>query len=254
VLERRAFRFEELVMTISIRTALILILAAAILALPGCGGKESMASRSEAAFREAQAKGLPIDKGEHGGHQNSEAGEMSHPETGDMKGMDMSGMKPGGMKSKDMSTMKHGDMKGMNMSTSKHGDMKGMDMSGMKHGDMKGMDMSAMKHGDMKGMDMSGTKPGDMKGMDMTGVEMSPVVPQPLALQPKPGEAATTLRADPLDAPAMSSVTAAQQSGKMNTAMASGEGGMTMSMGSYVQHDVGRQSSSSEPMKKKVKK
>ncbi|MEO6260434.1 MAG: heavy metal-binding domain-containing protein, partial [Thermoanaerobaculia bacterium] len=142
--------------------------------------------------------------------------------------------------------MKHGDMKGMDMSGMKHGDMKGMDMSGMKHGDMKGMDMSNMKHGDMKGMDMSGMKHGDMKGM--AGMDMSPVVPQPKALQAKAGETASTLRSDPLDAPATSSVTAAQQSSAMNQEMASGSG-MSMSMGTYVQRDVGRPSSGASPMK-----
>ena len=77
---------------------------------------------------------------------------------------------------------------------------------------------------------------------------MTPVVPQPKALQAKPGETAATLLSDPLDRPAASSVSTAQQSAEMNGAMVSG-GGMTMAMGSYVQRDVGRPSSSPEPMK-----
>jgi len=97
-------------------------------------------------------------------------------------------------------------------------------------------------------MDMSGLKHGDMKGMDMSGMEMSPVVPQPKALQAKPGETAATLQADPLDAPASSSIASARQSGDMNMSMGSDEG-MSMSMNSYVQHDVGRDTSSSDPMK-----
>ena len=168
-----------------------------------------------------------------------------------MEGMDhstMSGMKPDVMKGMDMSGMKHGEMKGMDMSGMKHGDMKSTGMSGMKHGDMKGMDMSGMKHGDMKGMDMSGMKHGDMKGMDMSGMAMTPVVPQPKALQAKPGETAATLLSDPLDRPAASSVSSAQQSAEMNQAMGSG-GGMTMAMGSYVQRDVGQPSSSPEKLK-----
>jgi len=87
-----------------------------------------------------------------------------------------------------------------------------------------------------------------MKGMDMAGMEMSPVVPQPKALQARPGETAATLQADPLDAPASSSIASARQSGDMNMSMGSDEG-MSMSMSSYVQHDVGRDTSSSDQMK-----
>src|SRR5687767_9165987 len=44
----------------------------AVIVLAGCGGKESVASKSAAAFREAQAKGTPIGGGhEHGGHEAS---------------------------------------------------------------------------------------------------------------------------------------------------------------------------------------
>ena len=242
--------------------------------LVACGDRHTMAMKSQKAFEEAQKNGTPIARGGHGGHTAMSSDEMSRmPGSGAaatssapngmegmdhstmsamkpdaMKGMDMSGMKHGEMKGMDMSGMKHGDMKGTGMSGMKHGDMKGMDMSGMKHGDMKGMDMSGMKHGDMKGMDMSGMKHGDMKGMDMSGMAMTPVVPQPKALQAKPGETAATLLSDPLDRPAASSVSSAQQSAEMNQAMGSG-GGMTMAMGSYVQRDVGQPSSSPEKLK-----
>jgi hypothetical protein len=42
------------------------------IALAGCGGRESVASKSAAAYREAQAKGVPVGGGhEHGGHEAS---------------------------------------------------------------------------------------------------------------------------------------------------------------------------------------
>ena len=205
------------------RTLVLGCTAATVLALlVACGGDhETMAMKSQKAFDDAQKKGIPIAKGGHGGHTAMGSEEMS--------GMGGSGT--------DAAT-----------SSPSSSGMKGMDMSGMKHGDMKGMDMSGMKHGDMKGMDMSGMKHGDMKGMNMSGMEMSPVVPQPKALQARPGETATTLRADPLDAPATSSVTAARESSAMNQEMASGSG-MSMSMGTYVQQDVGRPFSGTSPMK-----
>ena len=250
-------RFTELSRT----TALSCTVTLAATLLVACGDHHTMAMKSQKAFEEAQKNGTPIAQGGHGGHTAMSSDEMSRmPGSGaattssapnGMEGMDhstRSGMKPDAMNGMDMSGMKHGDMKGMDMSGMKHGDMKGMDMSGMKHGDMKGMDMSGMKHGDMKGMDMSAMKHGDMKGMAMSGMAMTPVVPQPKALQAKPGETAATLLSDPLDRPAASSVSTAQQSAEMNGAMVSG-GGMTMAMGSYVQRDVGRPSSSPEPMK-----
>src|SRR5688572_30324155 len=46
-----------------------MVLTAAALILAACGGDESTASKSAAAFREAQAKGVPVGGGhEHGGH------------------------------------------------------------------------------------------------------------------------------------------------------------------------------------------
>jgi Heavy metal binding domain len=215
----------------------------------GCGDRgdhQTMATKSQAAFEEAQKKGIPIGKNAHGGHNSMGGEEMSGMHggeaaatsgggaTGAMAGMDMSGSKSG--------------MKGMDMSGSRSTGMKGMDMSGSRSTGMKGMDMSGSRSAGMKGMDMSGSRSAGMKGMDMSGTPMSPVVPQPTALQPRAGETAATLRADPRDTPAPSSVTSAQQSVEMNREMASGNGAMAMSMGSYVQHDVGRSSSGSEQM------
>ena len=53
----------------------------------GCGGKQSVASKSAAAYQEALKKGVPIGEGSHGGHVASEKGGMA--------GMDHSKMKQG---------------------------------------------------------------------------------------------------------------------------------------------------------------
>ena len=220
-------------MKISVHPAIRRLVAtlAAVLALYACGARQSVASRSAAAFREAQAKGIPIDKGGHGGHENA-------PESSDTKGTNLAGSEPGGMTGMNMSGSKSGSMTGMNMSGSKSGSMAGMNMSGSKSGGMAGMDMSGSKSGGMAGMNMSGSKSGGMAGMNMSGSDMSAIVPQPEALQARPGETADTLRADPLDAPASTSLAAAARPAE--------NGEMMMPMGHYVQHDVGGQPSAGD--------
>ena len=64
-----------------------LLLVAPALFLLACGGDQSMASKSAAAYREAQAKGVPVGGGhEHGGHEAATATggtvEMHHPTHG----------------------------------------------------------------------------------------------------------------------------------------------------------------------------
>ena len=115
------------------------ILATAV----GCGGRESMASKSAAAYGEAVRKGEPVGGG-HGGHKGSEATTDST-----MAGMDHSQMK--GMDQGQMKGMDHSQMKGMDHSQTKgmdHPQMKGMDhsqMKGMDHSQMRGM--AGMQHG-----------------------------------------------------------------------------------------------------------
>ncbi|MDL2718933.1 MAG: hypothetical protein PT977_14385, partial [Acidobacteriota bacterium] len=116
----------------SVRPAAVAALA--LLLAVGCGGKQSVASKSAAAYQEALKKGLPIGEGSHGGHVASEKGGMA--------GMEHSKIKPGaGMAGMDHSKMKQG------------GGMAGMDHSKMKQGGgMTDMDHSKMKGGGMAGM------------------------------------------------------------------------------------------------------
>src|SRR2546430_169408 len=80
-----------------------LIAVAAVFA--ACRGKPSMASRSAAAYAEAQKKGIPVTAGEHGGH----AAEEATPSASDHSGME-------GMNHATMTGMDHSTMSGMDHS------------------------------------------------------------------------------------------------------------------------------------------
>ncbi len=169
---------------------------AALVALAGCGGKQSMASRSAAAFAEAQKKGIPVTPGEHGGHAaatpaaHAEQGSMKEMSHAAMPGMDHSAMKMPGMQHegmKSMPGMHHGamhDMAGMD-----HGAMH--DMAGMDHGAMSS-DMAGMHHGGMQHHMPEMTHPAE--------VSINTEAPRSSAamatVQP-----ATTLQQDELDRP-----------------------------------------------------
>ncbi len=178
----------------------------------GCGGKQSVASKSAAAYQEALKKGVPIGEGSHGGHVASEKGGMA--------GMDHSKMKQGGGMD-GMAGMDHSKMK------------QGSGMSGMSG--MEGMDHSKMKQGgSMAGMDHS-----KMQGGMTMGDPATAAIVADKSASPTAGKPAAILSPDPLDAPAATAVEDAQRSKQMNEAMASGDG-MTTSHGNYVQKDAGR--------------
>jgi Heavy metal binding domain len=209
----------------------------ALAALVGCKGEPSVASRSAAAFREAQKKGETFEGAAHGHGAMTPGGgqEMpgTAPESGGaaghsgmaMEGMDHSGMAMGG---KDQS----GKAEGMDHSKMGRG---GMDHSGMTMG---GKDQS----GQAEGMDHSKMGQGGMDHSGMTMGGMDPAEPAPIAASP--GQPAATLRPDSLDAPAATSVTDAQRSAEMAEEM-TGMGGMDMGghsghgSGTYRQIDAG---------------
>jgi hypothetical protein len=180
-----------------------------VLLAVGCGGKQSVASKSAAAYREAREKGLPVGEGVHGGHAASEKGGMA--------GMDHSKMQQGGMAGMDRSKMQQGGMAGMDRSKIKQGG----GMAGMA-----GMDHSKLKQGE------------GMNSMAMGDPATAAIVADKSAAA-MPGKAAAILSPDPLDAPAATAAEDAQRSARMNEMMASGDG-MTMSPGNYVHKDAGR--------------
>ncbi|MEK6375948.1 MAG: hypothetical protein AABO58_24995 [Acidobacteriota bacterium] len=159
----------------------------AVAPLVGCGGKQTMASKSAAAYTEAQKKGLKAAAGgEHGGHvAESGAAEAPHSEMAGMDHSKMSGMDHSNMPGMDHSTMDHSKMSGMD-----HSKMPQMDHSKMDHKNMPPMqhDMSAMEHGAMQ--HAPSAPPPDIRlGAPTTNAEIAQTRP------------AATLRQDEFDAP-----------------------------------------------------
>ena len=171
----------------------------ALLLLPvACGGKQTVASKSAQAFREAQKDGAPGGEA-HGGHGAAAGDRTATDATEDhatMSGMDHSTMSTGtgampGMDHSNMPGMESGrSMAGMDHSKVNPGQrMAGMDHSKMKPGQsMAGMDHSKMQSDQaMTGMDHSRMQPGQsMAGMDhskmqpgqpMTGMDHSKMKP-----------------------------------------------------------------------------
>ena len=228
-----------------VRTLTRVVALIAAIGVAGCGGKQTMASKSAAAFDEAKKKGIPIAAGEHGGH-SAEPGTkhagvatdtghstmtMNHStmtgmDHGAMPGMDhsqmphadhakMDGMDHSGMAGMDHSKMDHSNMPGMQHGSSGAGahEMAGMDhskMPGMQHGSpgSGGHDRAAMGHAAMPGMDHS----------KMAGMQHGSSTTAPLVIAPPTTNAAiaqtqpaATLRADDFDAPAPAAIDEAKK-------------------------------------------
>ena len=207
-------------------TVKLLSLAAslAVLLATACGGKQGVASKSNAAYQEAQKKGLPVGEAVHGGHAAAEDAPMA--------GMDHSKMDQG-----DMTGMEH---------PKRQGSMVGMDHSRIQAGAKAGsMDHSKMEPGSMGGMDHPKMDQGGMAGMDHSKMEqhamgdpLTAAIVTDKSAEPMRGESATTLMSDPLDAPATTALVDAERSAEMAQMMTSG--GHGMSHGSYVHQDAGR--------------
>ncbi len=145
----------------SSRASLVVAGLAVVLISTACGGRQSTASKSAAAYADAKSKGVDVGGG-HGGHGGDPQA------AGDMAGMDHSTMQPGSMDGMDHSQMKSGSMAGMDHSKMEPGNMAAMDHSQMEPGNMAAMDHSQMEPGSMEGMDHSQMEPG-MAGMQHGG-------------------------------------------------------------------------------------
>jgi hypothetical protein len=208
------------------RAGVILLAIGVTLLALSCGGKQSMASKSAAEYREAVAKGIPVGSGGHGGH-TAEAGatasgglpdmsSMNHGSMDSMPGMDHSKMQHGSSPSMaNMPGMQNGSKSGINQSQVSHGSMAGMDHSQMQHGSTGTMaNMPGMQHGSMPGMS-------NMPGVQHGATAVAPVLPAPTSssgiAQLSPS---ATLRPDSFDQPAPVAVAEANKAGA--------EGGHTM--------------------------
>ena len=224
---------------------------AALVALAGCGKDPSVASRSAAAFREAQTKGETFE-GAAGSHGH---GALTPGGGQDRSGMDMEGKDHSDMAMEGMdhsgTAMKGQDHSGMDMGRKDHSgmEMKGKDHSGMAMGGKghSGMAMGGKGHSgmDMEGEGHSGMAMGSMdhSGMAMGGKNPSagpPAVAPPLTALP--GQPVRTLTSDPLDSPAATSVLDAQRSAEMAAEMSGGGmgGHEGHGGGTYRQVDAGR--------------
>jgi uncharacterized protein involved in copper resistance len=145
----------------------------AALAVIACGGRQTTASKSAAAYDEAKQKGIPIAAGEHGGHSAEAAAEPAAAATptatnhAAMPGMDHSTM--AGTDHAKMPGMQHG-ASGSGGHTMDHSAMAGMDhskMPGMQHG-ASNSGGHTMDHSAMAGMDHS-RMPGMQQGAPGSG-------------------------------------------------------------------------------------
>ena len=145
------------------------VFAIAAFCLAACGEKQTIASKSAAAYRDAVARGVPVGSGGHvhGGHEHKEntTGDQTSP------GMEMSVMKMSARASTE-------SVAGIGHGTATHGgtampEMQGM--SGMQHGSRTAMDHSQHRSSSstnaMPGMQM-GTSSQPMSGMaGMSGMD-----------------------------------------------------------------------------------
>lgn len=216
-----------------IRTTAIgsMIAIALMLFLPACGGKQTVASKSADAFREAQKKGTPIGGEGHGGHSagGDDHGAMTDS-AGDhstMTGMEHSTATAGsqdGTAGMDHSKMQQGQstgrnhptMAGMVQSTTTASSQDGMAAMDHSKMNMGGQDKAAaMQHGNpQQGQQpMAGMDHGRMPGMQHgAGAARSVVMSAPTTsaeMQQLRPEA--TLRADDFDAPVPISVSEAMK-------------------------------------------
>ncbi|MEO8347281.1 MAG: hypothetical protein ABI610_00095 [Acidobacteriota bacterium] len=233
-------------MIVAILVAVVAGVVIAMVALLG-GGKRTVASRSAAAFEEAQLKGIPVGEAAHGGHSAVSPGgghaemEMSGQGRMDMPGQGESGTPGHGRHAMAGSTTSGSSPHaGMHYGTTAPGSTADPSShAGMQHG------TPAPRRGALQP-----TIEGSAGHAGHGGAEQAPA-DGPGGAQPellakaavaRPGQPAATLEPDSLDAPAATSQIDAKRSAEMAARMESGGHGMTHGTGSYSQLDAGRES------------
>jgi hypothetical protein len=239
----------------------------------GCGGDQTTASKSAAAFDEAQRKGATPSGGEAHGHHGAAEGTKGGSAAGQDKSPEHAGHDAGGSAaSRRGATMDHSRMAGMdhgNMAQSGTTTTRGQAPRSQGRAPVAGMDHSKMDHSNMPGMagaqrprsgstpagtpsqprapqasaPMTATDHANMPGMDhssmaQASVGAAPPVPERPAAVANPDQLVATLRPDPLDVPEPTAIREAARSAEMAQQMAGG--GHGMSHGTYRQIDAGR--------------
>lgn len=201
-------------------------LAAGVLALAaliGCGREESVASKSAAAFEEAQKRGETFGGGgHHGGHGAAESSPMSQEKAaGEEHARHGDGHSGGDAGSVVAATQHQHGHAGMGQPQGAQG-AQPADHSMMGHGEAAHAGGHA-GHGAPAPQAPAGHAGHSPSG---GGTPSAPVATLPT--QP-----ASILRPDALDAPAAASVADAQRSAEMNQAMSGSTGGRTGDHGGY---------------------
>lgn len=244
----------------------------ALAVLAGCGSEPSVASRSAAAFREAQEKGqTPAGGHDHGGHgATASGGGHEHGEHGTTDAPDASAAAAGhqdhsggghanhGGGAADHSTMDHGSGHSVQEHTApQHGGHEGhgkaapdAEQAGSTghtgHSGHEGHAAAAPVQPDQTqppAQDDHSGHAGHAPSPAGQSTGSTPSAPEPVAVPA--GQPAKTLSPDPLDSPADTSVTDAQRSAEMAQGMSGGHGehgghGGHGATGTYRHVDVGR--------------
>ena len=202
-----------------------------------CGGDQTTASKSAAAFDAAVKQGVMPAPGEaHGGH--GQVGHAAH-----------SGAASDSHDGSSVVGMDHSRMPGMGTASGAHPAAgAGSSMAGMDHSRMPGMGTAPGAHPAAgAGSSMAGMDHSRMPGMDHTnmaatqGLKMAPPAPEPPTAAARPGQTAATLRPTELDQPPTTSLREAARAAAMAEEMAGGGHGMMH--GTYRQIDAGREDS-----------
>lgn len=253
-------RISLLALTILI-AALAGVLTAALIF--GIGGKETVASRSAAAFREAQRKGEPVREGAHGhgalspgapaqpahsehGGSETKASEQAQQESSGMAGHDMSGQP---MSTSAPSADAHAGhamsaQAGPGSPVGREGQPQAPagGHAGMQHGGSAAPPADSPRGAAVGSTASTESHEGMRHGQEgLSASSPATAAQQPQAVQASPGQPAETLQPDPLDRPAETSVVDARRSAEMAEEMGGGHG-MRHGVTSYRQLDAGRDS------------
>jgi len=232
----------------NIMRAMLLVVALVMaLVAAACGGEQSVASKSAAAYREAQARGTPVGGGhDHGGHgataTTASADHSAHGAT--TTGDAATDHSAHGTGADAQAGMNHGATAGGTMDHSAHGGAATVDHAAMGHGTgatnahaghattrgTTAADHAAMGHGSTSTNAHAGhtatTNAHAQHGAGATSIPAAAPAPRSSAemqrLQP-----ATTLRRDAFDAPASVSVSEAAKAAQGGSHEGHGTRGIT---------------------------
>lgn len=224
----------------------------------GCGGKETIASKSAAAFREAHKQGKPLGPAEHG------HGALTPSDSSDA--VDHAALGHTDTAPADHAAMGHGTAPQMDHASMSHaaptaGTMRGMDHSRMGHATpatqtpgsphaghvmppqtgqpQTGQTQTGVHAGHAVPPQTAQAQTGAHAGHAMPDQQGVPTTPRSRVAQAEPGQPSATLAPDSVDAPAATSLMDSARSAEMAREMASGGHAMHGSS-NYRQVDAGR--------------